>query len=163
MMPKTKPGILTAMKTKFVSAFAGNATEAAEKSGSRRPRQTGYDFMKDPAVLEAIAKKQAAMAQQSGKDLGKRIKITRNDIINGLSGIAEHGESESARVTAYGKLADIFGLMPKPSGKDVDIFAGWSDEELLHYRQTGELPSRFGPSAEDDGKPIPNPALPSTG
>jgi hypothetical protein len=159
MMSKNNKDVMTKMETIFVQHFTGSPMEAAKAAGSTRPKQTGCDFMKRPRVQKAIAAKQAAMVQQSGKDLGRGVKIKRNDIINGLAEIATGGESESARVTAYGKLADIFGLMPKPSGKDVDIFAGWSDEELAHYRETGELPSRFGLSLENDGKPTDNTSI----
>lgn len=157
---KITKDILNDMELKFVQCFEGVPFKAAKDAGYKNPKVSGYKLMRRPRIQKALATKQESLAKQSGKQLGRKIAISRNDIIMGLADIAQKGEGESARVSAYSKLADIFGLMPKPSGKDVDMFAGWSDEELQHYRITGELPSRFGLSVEDDGKPDPNPTLP---
>jgi hypothetical protein len=77
MMAKTKKKRpLSPMKLLYVKFYEGNGKEAAEKAGSKRPKQTAYDFMKDPAVMEAIAIKQNALAHESGKRLAKGVTLS---------------------------------------------------------------------------------------
>jgi Terminase small subunit len=146
-----KSDVLRGREGLFVLHFEGNGTEAAIKAGCTKTNASNYAWaaMKRPRVLKAIAAKQAAMTQESGKDLAKGVTITRNDIINRLDTISKTAESESARVSALSQLVNIFGLNPKHA--DTDLFAGWTDEELEHYRATGELPARFGPSLGTSG------------
>jgi hypothetical protein len=77
----------------------------------------------------------------------RKITIDRNDIIMGLADLAQNPVTrDSARVAAFGKLADIFCLVPK-SLRDAKEFHGWTEEELDEYRRTkGEfVPDRFKP------------------
>ena len=85
------------------------------------------------------------MVAESGAQLGRGISVSRNDIINRLDALSQNAESDSAKVSALRELVIIFGLSAK-NAKDTDLFAGWNDEELDHYRLTGELPPRFGSS-----------------
>jgi len=92
------------------------------------------------------------MVAESGAQLGRGISVTRNDIINRLDRLSENAESDSAKVSALRELVIIFGLSAK-NAKDTDLFAGWTDEDLDHYRRTGELPphlgSQVGPGESD--------------
>jgi hypothetical protein len=77
----------------------------------------------------------------------RKISIDRNDIIMGLADLAGNPLTrDSARVAAFGKLADIFCLVPR-SLRDAKEFYGWTEEELDEYRRTeGEfVPERFKP------------------
>jgi len=108
-----------------------------------------------PQVRAAIKKKQAAFFDKLGKNEARGVKITRNDIINRLDRLSQKAETDSARVMALRELKDIFGLSVKHA--NIDIFAGWNDQELEDYRKTGELPLRFrsplGEGASDVGNP----------
>lgn len=139
--PEDKP--LTARQVKFVGAWAGDDKAAAKAAGFKHPGVAGCRVANLPHVRAALNAKQAAMIQTTGKQLGKGVTVTRNDIINRLDNISLYAESESAQVAALGHLKDIFGLSPKHA--NVDLFAGWTDEELDHYRATTELPLRYGP------------------
>ena len=94
---------------------------------------------------ESVARwsKQHAIVAESGAQLGRGISVTRNDIINRLDKLSQKAESDSAKVSALRELVIIFGLSAK-NAKDTDLFAGWNDEELAYYRDTGRLPDRVG-------------------
>lgn len=140
----------------FVAAFKGNATEAAAKAGYKFPGRLGSRILKRAHIKAAIEARDKAFVNRLGaKDAAEvePIRTTRNGIINGLVLLAETAKSESARVAAYSKLADIFRLSAKSANDD--DFSGWTDEELLHWATTGEYPERFRrtqkPGESDDG------------
>jgi hypothetical protein len=150
-----KTGVgLNPREAAFVAHYegAGTVEDATLKAGYKNKHQ-GRQLLLKPKIREAILRKQAIKldeaAKVQGRQIGKAIKVTRNDIINRLDKLSTTAESESARIAALGHLKDIFGLSPK-TDKGSDIFTGWTDDELEHYRVTGELPARFGLSAADD-------------
>lgn len=149
------------MEKVFISAYEGNATEAARVAGYKNPKASGFRLIRREHIKQAIAEKNSALNKELGKTEGRRLRrvsITRNDIINGLAEVGLKGESESARVSALSKLADIFRLSAKNANETED-FTGWTDEELLAWAQRREYPARLRrksePSASDDGTPEP--------
>src|SRR5207302_7900329 len=151
-LSKKRKAKLTAGELRFIGAFAGNATEAARRAKYKNPNVLGPRLAARPHVAEAIRQKQNAMVAESGAQLGRGISVTRNDIINRLDKLSQKAESDSAKVSALRELVIIFGLSAK-NAKDTDLFAGWTDEELAYYRDTGRLPDRVrsavGESASD--------------
>ena len=150
------------MELAYVANYAGDQVAAARAAGFKNANKQASAIHNRPRVKAAIEEKQKELIKESGRDLGKAVTLTRNDIINGLHTEAKDAESDSARVSAWSKLADIY--MPK--GKDID-FSGWYDEELEAFILRGELPKRFfptpevnGPRADDHGKPSDNPTNP---
>lgn len=158
-MPKRE--VLTPMEVGFVANFAGDATEAARLAGSKCPKQHGYMMLQRDRVKKAIAAKNQGLEQrgeipqspvakaqhkalrQVGIDVARAVSINRDDIINGLVGIAQDVVAPpSARVTAYLGLADIFLLRVK-NVRDINKFHGWTAEELEQYSVTGSVPERF--------------------
>lgn len=140
-MPRKTKGKATRQELLFVLNWAGNDTLAAKAAGYKHPNKQGPKIAARPHVAELIRKKQDALAKQSGKDLGRSIRITRNDIINRLDELSQKAESDSTKVSALSQLADIFGLRAKDS--KADLFTGWTDEELEEYSRTGKLPKRL--------------------
>ncbi len=134
---------LAPKELKFVAFYEGNQVKAAQKAGYKFPKAVASAVFNRPQVRAAIKKKQAAFFDKLGKNEARGVKITRNDIINRLDRLSQKAETDSARVMALRELKDIFGLSARSS--NVDLFAGWSDDELEHYRATSELPARFGP------------------
>lgn len=141
-MPRAKTSNqLTKRELIFVACYAGNQVEAAKLAGFKNAQKQASAIYNRPRVKGAIEQKQKELAKASGQELAKAITITRNDIINRLDRLSEHAESDSTKVSALGELVDIFGLRAK-DGKH-DLFAGWTEEELTHYADTGELPARY--------------------
>lgn len=113
-------------------------------------KNTAGRWNKEPAVKARIN----YLVNQTLKDQRtecrkeyRKITIDRNDIIMGMADLAQNPLTrDSARVTAWSKLADIFCLVPR-SLEDVKEFYGWTEEELDEYRRTeGEfVPERFKP------------------
>src|SRR5207302_727398 len=102
-------------------------------------------LMKKPRIMQALAEKRARMelaAKEVEKEQIEKVTITRNDIINGLAGLARGAESEAVRATAYLGLADIFLLRVK-NVRDINKFHGWTADELDEYARTGSVPERF--------------------
>ena len=58
----------------------------------------------------------------------RSVEIDRNEIIMGLADIGRFGKSESARVSAWNCLAEIFLLKAK-NLRDVNDFYGWTTDE----------------------------------
>jgi hypothetical protein len=159
-MPKAKTSSqLTKKELVFVACYVGNQVEAARLAGFKNAKKVASSIYNRPRVKAAIEKKQSALVEQSGRDLGKHITVTRNDIINGLHDLAKDAENDSTKVSAWAQLVDIFGLRARESKGD--LFAGWSDEELKHFLKTQEFPGwlvggavseqspHVGPSAEN--------------
>src|SRR5581483_2690211 len=142
----------TKMELKFVQYYEGDQLEAATKAGYRYPDKTAYIIYNRPHVKAACEKKMALALKDNAKEFARSVTVTRNEIINGLAKEARQAESDSARVAAWGRLAEIFQLTQK-SKSDQDLFSGWTDEELEHYRKTGKLPARFGLSADNPNEP----------
>lgn len=122
--------------------FLANAAKAARKAGFRDPKQAASKLMKLPQVKAAIEAKKTVMINESGRDWGRRVSVTRNEIINGFHELSQKPYPPSVRISALGHLKDIYGLSAKSN--DTDIFAGWTDDELQRYYESGELPPRYG-------------------
>lgn len=147
--PKKKPGpkgsrqqpTWTAKEMAFVEAFKGNQTEAAKDAypKSKNPSVLGSELMAKPHIREAIRQKLAALVDESGRRLARIVDIGRNEIIMLNADIARMGDNDSARVSALRELKDIFGLSAK-NDRDTDMFAGWSEEELREFADTGLVP-----------------------
>lgn len=158
-MPRRNKHVpLTPKEQAFVDNFQGNASEAAQKAGYKQP-QVGYRLLKRKRVLDAIAERREELTAVRIETIRQGVKITRNDIINRLDTISTSAESEATRVAALRELKDIFGLSPKHA--DTDLFAGWTDEELDYYRNSGgQIPpsrngSTVGSGESDAGTPVP--------
>lgn len=129
----------------FIENYKGNATEAAEIAGFKHPRAAGSRLLKNLNIQAAIEAKKHRMelaAKEVEKEQIEKVTITRNDIINGLAGLARGAESEAVRATAYLGLADIFLLRVK-NVRDINKFHGWTADELEEYARTGAIPERF--------------------
>jgi hypothetical protein len=100
-------------------------------------------------VTQRIAEIRAAIAEAAETEAAvkmvaqrRSVEIDRNDIIMGLADIGRYGKSESARVSAWNCLAEIFLLKAK-NLRDVNDFYGWTTDELKRYAETGEIPERL--------------------
>jgi hypothetical protein len=148
-MPQRSKVKFTKKELLFVEKFDGDAAKAAELAGYKQPQTMGKRVLAREHVAAAINEKIKCAVKESGKQMGRRIAFSRNDIIMGLADEAglnkekQGAESDSARVSALSKLADIFQLSQK-STKDTDMFAGWTDEELEQFQIHGTVPERFG-------------------
>lgn len=142
---KMKP--LTKLQLKFVECWAGNQTDAARQAGLKHPNVAGAKMMKFPHVKAAIEAKQAIAVKACGEELAKKTIVTRDDIIQGLAALGKTAVNETARVRAWGELADIFGMKVKQTRDVTELFDGWTEEELEAYSVRGELPQRFKGSA----------------
>jgi hypothetical protein len=149
-MPSRGKQKFTKKELLFVNSYGGNQTEAARKAGYKNAAVAASRLMSRPHVREAIDNRLNVATAESARHFGRDITFTRNDIIMGLADEAGLGkpekraESDSARVSALGKLADIFQLTRRGTG-DKDLFVGWTDDELEEYSLTGRLPTRFNP------------------
>ncbi len=97
---------LTDKQRRFVEEYCGNgfnATKAAASAGysQKTAKQMGTENLAKPIIQEHI---QEFMSEATEKAL-----VTTEDIVKGLYDIAQHGESESARVSAYKTLTDYTG------------------------------------------------------
>lgn len=139
--PRKQP-TWTPQEMAFIEAFRGNQTEAAKIAypKSKHPAVLGSELMAKPHIREACKMKLAALIDESGRRLARTVDIGRNEIIMLNADIARMGESDSARVAALRELREIFGLSAK-NDRDTDYFAGWSEEELREYADTGITPS----------------------
>src|SRR5579864_6135087 len=100
----------------FVQHYQGDQTKAAKAAGYARPGEVASRLMKRPHIKKAVDDKLAKAANVNAVEFGKRVQVTRNDIINGLAEEARTAESDSARVSAWRGLADIYRLT-QPPGK----------------------------------------------
>jgi hypothetical protein len=153
-MRRKDKDLLTPKEQKFVAAFTGNYTEAAKAAGYRNPRPAGSKVASRPHVAKALQAKQQTVVAESGKQLGRVLAVHRNDIIMGLADEARDPENHgSTRVSAWSKLADIFGLSPKNDrDKERSFFDGWTDEEIDYFiANDGTLPLRFRAEAGSGG------------
>jgi hypothetical protein len=132
---------LTVLELACIANYKGNQVEAAAAAGVKNPKKNASAIFNRPLVKAALQQKVEAVVKESGKVLGRKITITRNDIINRLDKLSQDAENDSVKVSALTQLKEIFGL--KPSDGKGDLFAGWTDEELEHYRRTQEFPARL--------------------
>lgn len=141
---------LTRKESLFVRFHEGNDAAAARSAGYAHPQTQGPEVAKRPHIRAALQAKQDAMVEESGKQQSHAVSVTRNAIINGLAKEATTAESDSARVSAWSKLADIYDLSAK-NVRDKDFFKGWTDEELSAFAISGAIPVHFR-AAFGDGK-----------
>jgi len=148
--PSTNSGIpLPKHLELFAQAIADGCTvrQAAKQSG-RKENSGGY-LNSRADVVRRVAEIRAAMAKAAEVDavtkrvaIRRAIEIDENDIIMGLADIARYGKSESARVSAWNHLSEIFLLKAK-NLRDINNFYGWTAEELKNYALTGTVPERL--------------------
>jgi hypothetical protein len=133
----------------FAQAIADgcNVREAAQLCG-RKQGSGGY-LNSRADVTQRVAEIRAAMAKASENHAATKmvrqlrsIEIDRNDIVMGLADIARYGRSESARVSAWNSLAEIFLLKAK-NLRDLKDFDGWTTDELKDYALNGVVPERL--------------------
>jgi len=96
----------TDKQRRFVEEYCSNgfnATQAAISAGYSKntASETGSENLGKPQIQEAI---QDFMGKATSKAL-----VTTEDIVKGLYDIAQHGESDAARVSAYKTLTDYTG------------------------------------------------------
>lgn len=97
---------MTDKQRRFVEAYCSNgfnATQAAITAGysKKTAQEQGSQTLSKLIVQEAV---QAFMGKATKKAL-----VTTEDIVKGLYDIAQNGESDSARVSAYKTLTDYTG------------------------------------------------------
>jgi len=143
MSRKGSAGLLNPKQLRFIAEWSGNSVEAARRAGYANPDKTACRIVQHPAIKKALEEKQRALAEASGKDLGEKITVTRDEIISGLAMIGRSGTNEHARVRAWGELAEIFAMKVKQTRDVTNLFDGWSDAELEAYSLRGELPQRL--------------------
>jgi hypothetical protein len=64
--------------------------------------------------------------------------------------IGGYGESESARVSAWNYLAEIFLLIKAKNLRDLNDFYGWTTDELENYAKTGKSQNDYNQSLEEN-------------
>jgi hypothetical protein len=144
---------LTTILPKHLELFAqciadGYTVRDAAKQSGRAEGSGGY-LSNRPEVKRRVAELRTAMAKAAEGaaatktyDMYCKIDVSRNLIIMGLVDIARNGTSESARVSAWNHLAEIY-MMKAKSLHDVENFRGWTDDELLDYADSSEIPERL--------------------
>jgi phage terminase small subunit len=103
----------TTKQQRFIDHMAsngGNGAQAYRDSGFSTPNATtattgAHRLMTNSDIVTAIARKQ--------DHLQAKTDITRADVLVGLHDIATTGNHESSRVSAWGKIADILGLVTR--------------------------------------------------
>src|SRR5258708_40282358 len=93
-MVRTKQN-LTEKELKFVAAWAGNGMKAAEAAGYRYPKQHAWRLMNKPKVKQAIDDKQAAAVKATGEALGRKLTVTREEVLERLWQLAALPASET--------------------------------------------------------------------
>ena len=147
-MPSRGKQKFTKRELSFVNSYEGNQTDAARRADYKNPAVAASRLMARRNIAEAIDNRRSLATNESARHFGRDITVTPNDIIMGLADEAGLGKpekraaSDSARVSALGKLADIFQLPRRGDGYE-DLFVGWTDEELDEYSVHGRLPARF--------------------
>ena len=141
----TNPRILNSRQIGFVAAWTGNATDAARAAGYSHPKASAQQLVHNPAVQEALKEKQIAMAQESGKRLGRQISICRADIINHLWDLAcksasETGNNIYGQIRATSELADIMGMKIKSTPDLEKELAGKTEDEITFFVEHGYFP-----------------------
>ncbi|AGH16104.1 terminase small subunit [Vibrio phage pYD21-A] len=102
--------MLTAKQQRFVEEYCANgfnATQAAISAGysEKTSGSISSENLQKPEIQKAIK-------EFMGKATEKAL-VTTEDIVKGLYDIAQYGESESARVSAYKTLTDYTGGFDK--------------------------------------------------
>src|SRR5947208_1337509 len=83
-----KTGILTEQQLQFIACWQGSAVAAAAAAGYKDPVNAGYKLMQLEPIREGIRMKQNAIAEETGRALGKQIAVCRADVINRLWDLA---------------------------------------------------------------------------
>ena len=103
----------TTKQQRFIDHAAsngGNAAQAYRDAGYSAPNDRtaangASRLLVNVGIATAIARKTDHLQTQSD--------LTRADVIAGLTAIAQSDEPASARVSAWGKIADILGLVTR--------------------------------------------------
>lgn len=150
-------GILNPRQMDFVHYWKGDAVEAARAAGYGDAKSAAFHLMQHEVICELIRKKQAALAEESGKAIARQLSFYRSDVINRLWELAnmsptQTGETITGQIRAAQALADILSV-----GSRLDSDNQALVKELEGFRQTGSLPA-----AQNELAAAPVPELPST-
>lgn len=160
MSRRKDKSILTELETLFVKHFEGDGSKAARKAGAKRPADFAWMALKRPRVKEAIAAKQLAMAQESGKRVARAVGLSRTEVMELVGKIGRNGETDAAKVAALNLAAKILGMIITKTEDVTTKYAGWTEEEMEAYAVTGEYPERIR-SLLRDGQPGSMPESPA--
>lgn len=142
-MPTPTIPSLTPRQQKFVAEYSlcGNVSEAARRAGysEKTAAQMGYENLRKPQILSAVAVRQAAYAAE--------LQITKEDIIGGIASairLARERENPAAMIQGCVALARLCGFFA-PERQQVAVsgdggalrarLLSMSDDELLALAQ----------------------------
>jgi phage terminase small subunit len=143
-MPK-EYGQATARMLKFVACWEGNGPRAAQDAGYKNPEVQAYKLLKRPDIQRLIGKKEAAMAEETGKRLGKQLMVCRSDIINRLWSLAQldperTNKTITGQIRAAEALAEIFAIHTTRTKELEQQAAGKTREEMDYVMEHGYFP-----------------------
>jgi hypothetical protein len=149
---------MTPKQDRFITEYltTGNGTQAAIKAGysPKRADQQAYENLRKPEIRRAL--------KDRLNEQGITESFLLQKISEGLEAYTVKTVSHEGKVTderAYPNFAvrwryidtalKLRGMYPaeKKHGADYNRFAKWTEEELTHYIETGEEPTRF----DEDG------------
>ena len=140
-----KSALLTPLQLKFIARWNGDATAAARAAGYSDPEDSARQLLNNSTVIENLKKKQEAMAQESGKRLGRQITLCRADIINHLWELACKPPSETGN-SIYGQIkatTELAGIMCMKVNSTPDLekeLAGKTEDEITFFVEHGYFP-----------------------
>ena len=157
--PAKNETILNPGHLAIITNWCGDTVAAARAAGYRSPRALVKRLNKNPVFLELLKQKQESMAKESGKLLGRRLTMTRAEVINRLWELAQMPPREtnhniSGQLKAAEALAAVFDIKiirPADARKQVE---GKTSEEIDFFVANGYWPK---PANENhaDKPPIP--------
>ena len=157
-----KTGILTEQQLKFIACWQGSAVAAAAAAGYKDPVNAGYKLMQLEPIREGIRMKQNAIAEETGRALGKQIAVCRADVINRLWDLAmmdpdNTKETITGQIRASEALANILGISIKRKADVTKQLEGKTQADIDYFVAHGYFPQ---PEEEEDPRAqIPQPQL----
>jgi hypothetical protein len=155
-MPHRKPkfaDFLNPRQLQVVAAWSGDLIAAAKAAGYKQPRLAAGRLMKNRVFVQNLKRKQESMAEESGKNLGRQIAVSRPEIINRLWELARMSPAETNR-TIYGQikaaetLAYVFDIkLNRPADLDREVRERTSDE-VDFFVEHGYFPDSSTPGQE---------------
>src|SRR5947207_8096676 len=147
-----KTGILTEQQLQFIACWQGSAVAAAAAAGYRDPVDAGYKLMQRKPIREGIRMKQNAIAEETGRALGKQIAVCRADVINRLWDLAmmdpdNTKETITGQIRASEALANILGISIKRKADVTKQLEGKTQADIDYFVAHGYFPQ---PEEEED-------------
>ena len=147
-----KTGILTEQQLKFIACWQGSAVAAAAAAGYKDPVNAGYKLMQLEPIREGIRMKQNAIAEETGRALGKQIAVCRADVINRLWDLAmmdpdNTKETITGQIRASEALANILGISIKRKADVTKQLEGKTQADIDYFVAHGYFPE---PEEEED-------------